>query len=252
MTYVGLRHDVDTIIGLKKGVPKVVEIEESFGVKSTFFIRPVLLIDNDSISMLKRIEERGWEIGLHLDSTAGAHAIEKARKELYLLRSKGFNVEGATPHGGLIGFREETWRVLDSLGLKYIQGYGTHPSWVKSKILPNPMTLDILVKKRGVVKGLDEFINILTKRLEERKIAIVNTHPEYFVISVGSSLFSRTDVSRKHSLNARVYKLIDNVLKIMYSLANYKLIDKAYEILLENLREKNIIMCRLRDLADLI
>ena len=70
------------------GVPKVMEIEEKFGVRSTFFFRP-RYDDGTEVSVyaqaMRGLLAGGWEVGLHCNSTntlqevmAEKGAVEKA------------------------------------------------------------------------------------------------------------------------------------------------------------------------------
>jgi hypothetical protein len=36
---VGLRHDLDTVYGLRWGLPKIISIKKKYDAKSTFFVR---------------------------------------------------------------------------------------------------------------------------------------------------------------------------------------------------------------------
>ena len=41
---IGLRHDLDTVYGLRWGLPKIVSIERKYGVRSTLFAHAEILI----------------------------------------------------------------------------------------------------------------------------------------------------------------------------------------------------------------
>ncbi len=248
---VGLRHDVDTRVGLVKGVEKVMRVEDKFDARSTFFVRACLIKSEDDARILRKAEKEGWEIGLHLDSTGGPNAREKAFKELEKLMNLGLNVQGVTPHGGHIGFLgKQTWDIMDSLNLTYMQGYGAPPAHVRTIVLPQHITLDFHVKKYGEKNGVKVFLRNLENILRERGTAVILTHPEYLVFSVGSSLFMRSiNVSRAQGVGARFIKILDNTIKILYTVTGRNLVEKPYEKVLSELKNHNVKLTSLIELA---
>lgn len=66
---IGLRHDIDTVIGLRLGLPKIISIEKRYDVRSTFFIRVDIIKSKNDVNLLKKLVKEGWEIGLHLINT---------------------------------------------------------------------------------------------------------------------------------------------------------------------------------------
>jgi hypothetical protein len=64
-------------------------------------------------SVLKRLVDGGWEVGLHLINTVGNSRLPSPKSELELLQSFiGQQVYGMTPCGKTIGFKGEvTWRL---------------------------------------------------------------------------------------------------------------------------------------------
>ncbi|MCK4434396.1 hypothetical protein KAU92_02810 [Candidatus Bathyarchaeota archaeon] len=85
----------------------------------------VIRSDKDRI-FLRRIVDDGWEAALHLINTVGDSSLSSPRGELELLKKLvGVPVYGVTPCGKTIGFKGDvTWRIMDSLGLDYMEGYG--------------------------------------------------------------------------------------------------------------------------------
>ena len=73
--FVGLRHDLDTVYGLRWGLPKIIAIEEKFGVRSTLFVRVDVVRSEKDKRALKRIADEGWEIGLHLSQNGIATVL---------------------------------------------------------------------------------------------------------------------------------------------------------------------------------
>ena len=123
---IGLRHDVDEVYGLRWGLPKVISLEEKYGVRSTFFVCVDVIRSDKDCSVLRRIVGDGWEVALHLINTIGDSGLASPRSELELLEKLvGVPVYGVTPCGKTIGFRGDVaWRTMDSLGLDYMEGYG--------------------------------------------------------------------------------------------------------------------------------
>jgi hypothetical protein len=186
---VGLRHDLDTVYGLKWGLPKIISIEKKYDVKSTLFIRvDVVRSDNDK-RVLKALADEGWEIGLHLINTINDSELMSPEGELKLLRELlDVPIYGVTPCGSTIGFKGDvTWRIMDSLGLKYMEGYGAPDFKANSFVFPTHLSLDIYyVRKFGEKEGYKKFRDDLQKQLEQNRITTVLVHPEGFIRSVQS------------------------------------------------------------------
>jgi len=184
---IGLRHDIDSVYGLRLGLPKVISIEEKHGVRSTFFVRVDTIISDRDRSVLRQIVDDGWEVALHLINTIGDPKLPSPRDELKLLeKTLDFPVHGVTPCGTTIGFRGDvTWRVMDSLGLEYMEGYGMPNFETKTFVIPTHLSLDIYyVRKFGEAKGYLKFREDLRQQLRSKGIATVLVHPEWFVRSV--------------------------------------------------------------------
>jgi peptidoglycan/xylan/chitin deacetylase (PgdA/CDA1 family) len=186
---VGLRHDVDTVYGLRWGLSKIISVEKKYGVRSTFFVRVDVVRSDKDKNVLKRIADEGWEIGLHLINTINDSRLISPEKELKLLkRLLDVSVYGVTPCGSTIGFKGDvTWRIMDSLGLKYMEGYGMPDFRVDTFVFPTHMPLDIhYVRNFGEKEGYQKFKEDLLQQLKQNGIATVLVHPEGFVRSVQS------------------------------------------------------------------
>nr|HDO80695.1 hypothetical protein [Candidatus Bathyarchaeota archaeon] len=216
---IGLRHDVDYYLGLRLGLPRLMELEKRYGVRSTIFVRVELLKSERDIALLKAAEEGGWEIGLHLANTINA---KRALEELKELRSHGFNIRGVSPCGkrGGPGWRgDKTWSVMDCLNLEYICGYGKPAFKTQTRVFPvDHVTLDTLIETRGK-DGYQVFKKLIQESLRKKGVASVLTHPEYFLFSVGCKLPTRR-------------MLIEWPVKILYTLLRKNMVPKYYEAFL--------------------
>jgi len=187
--FVGLRHDLDTVYGLRWGLPKIIAIEKKYDVKSTLFVRVDVVRSEKDRRFLKRLADDGWEIGLHLINTVNDLRRMSPKDELKNLRELlDVPIYGVTPCGSTFGFKGDvTWRIMDSLGLKYMEGYGMPEFKVNSFVFPTHLPLDIsYVRKYGENEGYRRFREELLRRLESVGLATVLVHPEGFVRSVQS------------------------------------------------------------------
>jgi peptidoglycan/xylan/chitin deacetylase (PgdA/CDA1 family) len=100
------------------GVPRVMEIEEKFGIRSTFFFRPKY--DDGSpvgeyAKTMQNLISGGWEVGLHCNKTA---TLEEVREEKGLVeKAAGKQVFGTRVHYLNVG--EATFANLLGAGIKY-------------------------------------------------------------------------------------------------------------------------------------
>jgi len=222
---VGLRHDIDNVYGLRKGLPKVISIEEEYGVRSTFFVRVDIIRSFKDRTLLKEIKKRGWEIGLHLINTDGSLKKYLPKDELnYLKKLLDIEVHGVTPCGKTIGFKGEvTWKIMDSLNLKYMEGYGKPDFEVRTFVMPTHLSFDIYyVRKFGEKEGYKKFKKDLWLKLEKDGFATVLVHPEWFVRSVGGSGLKKLALTllKKQMMN-KVYNQFLNEFKMKITFMRY-------------------------------
>jgi len=180
---------LDTVYGLRWGLPKIIAIEKKYDVKSTLFVRVDVVRSEKDRRFLKRLADDGWEIGLHLINTVNDLRRMSPKDELKNLRELlDVPIYGVTPCGSTFGFKGDvTWRIMDSLGLKYMEGYGMPEFKVNSFVFPTHLPLDIsYVRKYGENEGYRRFREELLRRLESVGLATVLVHPEGFVRSVQS------------------------------------------------------------------
>jgi len=100
------------------GVPKIMEIEEKFGIRSTFFFRPKY-DDGSGVEKYEKIIKsllfHGWEVGLHSNDTS---TLEEVTKEKRLLeKATGKPVYGSRVH--YLKVSENTFSNLAQSGIKY-------------------------------------------------------------------------------------------------------------------------------------
>jgi len=216
---IGLRHDVDTVYGLRRGLPKLITIERKYGVRSTIFVRVDIIRSDRDKRFLRMLIDEEWEIGLHLINTINDPKLMSPQEELNRLRSLlGIQVYGVTPCGSTIGFKGDvTWKTMDSLGLKYMEGYGIPGFKCQTYVMPTHLSFDIYyIRKWGEEKGYQKFKEDLILKLEKDGLATVLTHPEWFVRSVGGS----------------------GLMKIPLTLLRIKMMNKVYEKFICNFKEK--------------
>jgi peptidoglycan/xylan/chitin deacetylase (PgdA/CDA1 family) len=220
---VGLRHDLDTVYGLRYGLPKIISIEKKHDVKSTFFVRVDVIQSDKDKRALKRIADESWEIGLHLVNTINDSGLLPPEEELKLLRKLlDVPIYGVTPCGSTIGFKGDvTWRIMDSLGLKYMEGYGMPKFKVNSFVFPTHLPLDIYyVKNFGGNEGYQKFKKDLVQKLESEGLATVLVHPEGFLRSVQGHGLTKVILTllRKGMMN----KIYDNFLHEFQNKVEFK------------------------------
>lgn len=229
---IGLRHDIDNTYGLRRGLPKVIDLERKYDVKSTIFVRVDVFRSKRDCEFFRKISYEGWEIGLHLINTINDASLISPTEELRVLREIiRADIHGVTPCGKTIGFKGDiTWRVMDSLGLEYMEGYGQPNFDVKTFVMPTHLSLDTYyVRKFGEKKGYQKFKEDLLHQLENNGVATVLTHPEWFVRSVGGS----------------------GLMKIPLTILRIKIMNKVYERFLSEFRDK-VVFKRYIDLYRLL
>ncbi len=94
------------------GVPRVVEIEEELGVRSTFFFR-AFYDDGGTVEeyagVIRDLLGRGWSVGLHFNDP------DRVGEEKAFMERLGFRVEGTRGHF----LRVADFGVLRRLGVKF-------------------------------------------------------------------------------------------------------------------------------------
>ena len=216
---IGLRHDVDTVYGLRLGLPKIISIERRYKLRSTFFVRVDIIRTKKDAAALRKLLDEGWEIGLHLINTDCRPSLIFPMEEMTLLQSHlETTINGVTYCGSTIGWKgEDTWNTMDGLNLQYMEGYGNPKADLKTFVMPLHLSLDIhYVRKFGEEEGYNNLREDLLHELNVNDCATVLVHPEWFVRSVGG-----------HGL-----------IKIPLTLLRIKMMNKIYDRFLRDFKNK--------------
>jgi len=226
------RFDSDVIANLDKqnpyyNIPKIMEIEEKFGIKSTFFFRTMYENGNfeDYEADIKSLVDGGWEVGLHCDpsSVDDIEKLDKEKEKLELLAKT--KLQGNRVH--YLKFTKKLPKILKDLGFLYDSSFRNS----KDKIDKSEMgfqNLDGLVE--FPVTLMDAYLFTYMK-LDEKQII---------------PTFKQTlDYARKN--DAKVITVIwhDNVLKMIGG--------RKYKDIVEFLAsQKDIKICRGVDLVSIL
>lgn len=244
---IGLRHDVDSRHGMEKGIPVVVRTENRVDARSTFYVRAALLrrTSREIVNYLLKLQDDGWEIALHLDNTTGSQDLPAPKEELDVLRGAGFEVYGVSPHGGVIGFRgDETWRVMDSLGLKYMAGYGVPKIPVRTRVAPPHIALEHYVRRGW---SLNDFLrDLLSLAVRNEGKAIIQSHAEYFHFSMG---VLAPDKPRAAGAVVRLLKTINKLTVALLTPLRLLTLNGPYSEVLNRLRDMGVPLVPVKSLV---
>jgi peptidoglycan/xylan/chitin deacetylase (PgdA/CDA1 family) len=113
-----IRKVIDEDFNPYYGIPKIMEIEEKFAVRSTFFFRPKY-DDGSEVSqygkIIKVLTSHGWEVGLHANNTATPEEVN-LEKEL-IQKVTGKPIYGSRVH--YLKVSENTFSNIAQSGIKY-------------------------------------------------------------------------------------------------------------------------------------
>jgi peptidoglycan/xylan/chitin deacetylase (PgdA/CDA1 family) len=100
------------------GIPKVMAVEQKFGVRSTFFFRPRYDNGCEVGEYKKTIHDLmlgGWEVGLHANDTATLEQVKLEKKTVEAAMGK--TLDGCRVH--YLKTSEDTFANLSKAGIKY-------------------------------------------------------------------------------------------------------------------------------------
>jgi peptidoglycan/xylan/chitin deacetylase (PgdA/CDA1 family) len=100
------------------GIPTIMEIEEKFGIRSTFFFRPKYDDGNEVSQYRETIRALicgGWEVGLHCNNTASLEQVAKEKASVE--KAAGQVVFGSRVH--YLKVMENSFENLAKAGIKY-------------------------------------------------------------------------------------------------------------------------------------
>ena len=104
---------------LYRNIPEYMELEEKFGIRSTFFFRTIYENGNliDYEDDIKQLQESNWEIGLHTDpaSINDSKKIQKEKEKLESITKK--TILGNRVH--FLNYNLELLNKLEKLGFSY-------------------------------------------------------------------------------------------------------------------------------------
>jgi len=113
-----IRKVIDEGLNPYYGIPKVMEIEEKFGIRSTFFFRPVY-DDGSEVGKyektIKSLLSHGWEVGLHSNSTSTPEEVSLEKR--FLEKTAEKPVYGSRVH--YLKVSDNTFSNLAQAGIKY-------------------------------------------------------------------------------------------------------------------------------------
>jgi hypothetical protein len=95
-----LRHDVDV---QTQGVEAFVEVERMQNVRSAFYLRPHMNYFPQNIERFQKLEQNGWEVGLHYDCLSQCSGNRELAENLFAgqveFMRRFFKVQSTTHHG---------------------------------------------------------------------------------------------------------------------------------------------------------
>ena len=243
---IGLRHDVDTAIGLLRGVGRLVEVEDRLDARSSFYVRARIVerLGERACRLLRLLEDDGWEVGLHLDDSDGS--LGTAYSEYMVLRRCGVSVRGVTVHGGIIGCRGWlTWRTIGMMGVEYIHGCPGALSGRPAALASPTIGLDHLIALHGPRGAVGECVSRASLLAYRAGSAVILAHPVYTVVSAAARF---TQLPRRSGLAVRAAKLLEKLLAAAYTLAGRGLSTPVYSRVLGILRDEGFSLSTLHSL----
>ena len=173
-------------------IPKYMEIEEKYGIRSTYFFRTIyengLLIDYEDD--LKQLGIGGWEIGLHLDPYSIDSVNEIINEKNILEQLCKTNMKGNRVH--YLGFNEELPKKLQQCGFVYDSTFRISKDRIDKneigffkydQLIEFPLTLMdaylftyMKIKEDGIIDIFKQALNLCRKINLDFNVMTVNWH----------------------------------------------------------------------------
>jgi len=226
------RFDSSVIANLNKqnpyyNIPEIMEIEEKFGVKSTFFFRTVYENGNftDYEDDIRSLIDGGWEVGLHCDPSSVDY-IEKLGKEKEKLESLAkTKLQGNRVH--YLKFTKKLPKMLKDLGFSY------DSSLRNSK--------DKIDKSEMGFQNLDGIIEFPVTLMDAYLFTYMKLDEKQIIQTFNQTL----DYARKNDTKVITVIWHDNVLKMIGG--------RKYKEIVEFLvSQKDVKICRGVDLVSIL
>ncbi|MEK6944913.1 MAG: hypothetical protein AABW55_05705, partial [Thermoproteota archaeon] len=208
-------------------IPEIMEIEEKFGVKSTFFFRTMYENGDfeDYEDDIKSLVDGGWEVGLHCDPSS-VDDIEKLRKEKETLEGlTKTKLEGNRVH--YLKFTKKLPKMLKELGFSY-------DSSVRN-------SKDKIDKSEMGFQNLDDLIEFPVTLMDAYLFTYMKLEEKQIIPTFKQTL----DYARENDSKVITVIWHDNVLKMIGG--------RKYKDIVEFLAsQKDVKICRGTDLASIV
>lgn len=217
----------------------IIDIENSYNVKSTFFflnetirfnfMNPKTFVlafgrynieDPKIVKVIRMLNEGGWEIGVHGSFNSFCNLDLLIKEKQILERIVGSQVEGIRQHH--LNMSAETWSLQSTAGFKYDSSHGSNyrNGFIDHRIAPfHPLESDFIVFPQVLMdkcflesktrwSDLDEYLNICEN---ENAVFVVNFHNHTFneIEYPGSHDTYRKIIETCQKRNAVFYKFSD-------------------------------------------
>ncbi|MBN1250648.1 MAG: hypothetical protein JXR51_14990 [Bacteroidales bacterium] len=188
--------------------PEIIKIEESFNVKSTFFILdesiPFNLFDKNNwqlsigryhlfneklVEIIKWLDKNGWEIGVHgsYNSFNNKELLNKEKKRIESIVEH--EIIGTRQH--YLNWNQNTWNIQKEIGFKYDSTWGHTTTFgtKEDKITPFKPFNDYFLEIPLIVMDTpfissenkwDRFLELLDLIEQNDGILVVNWHQRVF------------------------------------------------------------------------
>ena len=209
--------------------PEIMEIEEKFGVKSTFFYRTKYENGDflDYEDDIKTLQNGGWEIGLHSDpnSINNFESIKEEKNSLETLTKKP--VYGNRVH--YLAFNEDLPEKLSNLGFVYDSTFRNSKDRISKEdmgyykindILEFPLTIMdaylftyMKISENQIINLFEDVLNKIRKINYETNVITVNWHDNVLKMK-GGRMYKKIIEFLANQKDVEILRGIDVVEKI--------------------------------------